>query len=65
MLDCIICNKLTEDNICDKCYKKAMKEKTEFIKHLSLDGFYKKEDKNGKNSNPPDPGETDSAIAVK
>lgn len=50
MEDFIICNKLTEDNICDKCYKEVMKEKTEFIKHLSLDGFYKKEDKNGKNS---------------
>lgn len=45
---CIICNKWTEDNICDKCYKEAMKEKTEFVKHLSLDGFYKKEDKNGR-----------------
>ncbi|MFK4909979.1 hypothetical protein [Lactococcus petauri] len=45
MEDCIICNEQTKDNICDKCYKEAMKEKTEFIKHLLLDGFYKKEDK--------------------
>lgn len=45
MKDCIICHKLTEDNICDKCYKEALKEKTEFIKHLSLDGFYKKRKK--------------------
>lgn len=50
MRDCIICNKRTENNVCDKCYKEAMREKTEFIKKLSLDGFIKKEGTNDKNS---------------